>query len=447
MMKNIEIAKSALKALLEAGAEKAQCSLKKSEKHELNVSSGEISLFRTTFDNDLSLMGILENKKGSLLINKLDEDSIRKAAKQVIELAKSSQPDSANDISEKQPPKKFHSGPEKPNLDLMYQRLSEFMKYTKETYPHTIIEEINFDFIRYRNILVNSNEVEFVSDKGLYSIVVMFTSKKGKQTTSFNYVVQLKYDLDEPIKNWGSIDRLLKESSEQLETNSVPDKFVGEVIVSPECMDDIIGNITSYLGDYSLITGTSVFKDKLGKTIADSKLVLHSRPLSEKLASSYFVTYDGFEAKDSTVIEKGILKTFLLGLYGSKKTGLPRAVNQGGNYIIEAGDSSLNEIIKSTERGILLCRFSGGNPSDNGDFSGVAKNSYYIENGEIKYPVSETMINGNLVEMLKNIVSISAETINSGYHIFPWIKFGGLTISGKKEQGHQLKTDLSVSTV
>ena len=100
MMKNIEIAKSALKALLEAGAEKAQCSLKKSEKHELNVSSGEISLFRTTFDNDLSLMGILENKKGSLLINKLDENSIRKAAKQVIELAKSSQPDSANDISE-----------------------------------------------------------------------------------------------------------------------------------------------------------------------------------------------------------------------------------------------------------------------------------------------------------------------------------------------------------
>ena len=126
-MKNIEIAKSALKALLEAGAEKAQCSLKKSEKHELNVSSGEISLFRTTFDNDLSLTGILKDKKGSLLINKLDEDSIRKAAKQVIELAKSSQPDSANDISEKQPPKKFHSGPEKPNLDLMYRRLSEVM--------------------------------------------------------------------------------------------------------------------------------------------------------------------------------------------------------------------------------------------------------------------------------------------------------------------------------
>ncbi|MCK5131963.1 MAG: hypothetical protein KAR40_07415 [Candidatus Sabulitectum sp.] len=61
----------------------------------------------------------------------------------------------------------------------------------------------------------------------------------------------------------------------------------------------------------------------------------------------------------------------------------------------------------------------------------MAKNSYYIENGEIKYPVSETMVAGNLKEMLKNIRHISKERVNNGGFIVPWITFSGVTVSGK----------------
>ena len=206
---------------------------------------------------------------------------------------------------------------------------------------------------------------------------------------------------------------------------------MGDVIVTPECMDNFVGFITRYLYDYPIITKTSVFQEKLGKQIASKSFNLHSKPVSDDIAASYYVTGDGYEAQDSTVIENGILKTFLLGLYGSKKTGKERAVNQGGCWEIDSGDKTLDEIIKSTKKGIFLKRFSGGNPSDNGDFSGVAKNSYYVEDGKIKFPISETMINGNLVEMMMNIKQISKERINSGYHNYPWIKFEGLTISGK----------------
>jgi len=65
------------------------------------------------------------------------------------------------------------------------------------------------------------------------------------------------------------------------------------------------------------------------------------------------------------------------------------------------------------------------------DFSGVAKNSYYIENGKIRYPLSETMLSGNIAEMLRNIKGVSKERINFGDAIFPWIQFRGLVISGK----------------
>jgi PmbA protein len=81
------------------------------------------------------------------------------------------------------------------------------------------------------------------------------------------------------------------------------------------------------------------------------------------------------------------------------------------------------------EQGIFLARFSGGSPASNGDFSGVAKNSYYIENGEIKYPISETMVSGNIREMFENLNDISSDRIDFGSCILPWISFKGITVS------------------
>ena len=105
------------------------------------------------------------------------------------------------------------------------------------------------------------------------------------------------------------------------------------------------------------------------------------------------------------------------GLNGANKTGKDRAVNNGGAHIVEPGDKALDDMISTIDKGVLLSRFSGGSPSDNGDFSGVAKNSYYIENGEIKYPITETMISGNIFQMLHEIKDISKETINDGSSI------------------------------
>ena len=180
-----------------------------------------------------------------------------------------------------------------------------------------------------------------------------------------------------------------------------------------------------------MISGNSIFKDRLQHPIASEKFTLHSRPVSEEIAAGYFFTHDGYEAQNSTIIQDGILQTFLLSLYGSRKTKRSRAVNDGGAYIIEAGATPVDDMIKSVYQGILLSRFSGGNPSENGDFSGVAKNSYYIERGEIQYPLRETMISGNLVKLFKNVRHISQERINFGRAILPWMQVSDVNISGK----------------
>jgi len=103
-------------------------------------------------------------------------------------------------FSEKQPAKEFSSGPQKPDIDKMYSRLKEFMKYSKKAYPNTILEGINFDFTFSDSIFVNSNGVKYSTNKGIYTVVVMFTTKEGKKTSSFNYVVYLSKNLENQLK-------------------------------------------------------------------------------------------------------------------------------------------------------------------------------------------------------------------------------------------------------
>jgi len=88
-------------------------------------------------------------------------------------------------------------------------------------------------------------------------------------------------------------------------------------------------------------------------------------------------------------------------------------------------------MIKGVERGILLNRFSGASPGPGGDVSGVAKNSFLIENGKVTDALKETMVSFNIVDVLMNISAISKERCENGMTILPWCCFDGITISGK----------------
>ncbi len=428
-MKPQEAVEYIIETLKKRGAEKVQCSVMDSEKKELNIDAGEMSLFRTTFNSSVGFTIYKDNCKGSTSINKLDKDSIDAAIDDVIELANSSEPDEAYDIADFQAPKSFSTGQTTANMNSMYDRLSEFSDYTKSTYPKVILEQAIIDFTYRKGIFANSNGVQFGLEKGMYSFSPMFTSKDGVNTSSFNYTGFSAKELNKQLKDYGSIDRLLKESEEQVISKQVPGKFNGQIIVSPDCLDDFVSTVMDFVTDIPLISGRSVYKDKLNESIADSCFTMHSKPRSNELESNYFITGDGYESQDCTLIENGILKTFLLGIYGANKTGLSRSVNDGGAHIVDSGNVAFNDLVKSMKKGVILSRFSGGNPSDNGDFSGVAKNSYYVENGEVQFPISETMISGNICSMMNNIVDISKERIDFGYFIYPWIQFDGLTIS------------------
>ncbi len=428
-MNQSDIANYCIEQLKEAGAHKSQCAVTFSEKKELNVETGEMSLFRTTFDTNVGMSVIVDQKSGSVAINKTDKDSINEAVRKVMDMAQSSQPDDANDISPSQPKQSFSKGDEKPDMEKMYLRLDEFMGYVKKTHPTINMEAAIVDFSHSTSVFQNSNGVEFTTKEGMYGFSNMFTAKEGKDTSSFNGMGISALNLNTPFIESGSAKRLLKQSTEQVRTKPVSEKFTGEIVVTPDCLSDFLGFITGDISDGKIISKTSIYKEKLNQQITDPRFTLHARPVSDEITDGYFITDDGYVAENNTIIDNGVLKTHLLSLYGANKTGGKRAVNGGGAFVVDAGEKPKDEIIRNIKKGILLERFSGGRPSADGEFSGVAKNSYYIENGELKYPISETMISGNIQEMFSNIGEISSDRIDFGYCIFPWISFKGVTVS------------------
>ena len=427
-----EIPKYCLQAMKEKGVDKSQCIYTVSSKYEFNINHGEITLLRTTMDNKVTLSAIKDNKAGSLNINKIDKGALDTAIDSIIEMSNSSIADEANDIAPYQPSEEFFKGDVEPDLERMYELAKNFCERVEKDFPLIKFEESILEFNYVNQYFMNSNDVDFMSNNGHYSIGAMFSAKDGEKTSSFNYSGCTFNNLNNELIEMGTIENLMKEAIEQLDMKVLEDKFVGDIIITPDCLGEILYYYENiFLGDTALISGTSKLKDKLNELVADPKFTLRSTPLSPEIAEGYFVTRDGFKAEDCTIIENGVLKSFLLSLYGANKTGKERAKNHGDVMVVDPGDKSFAELIKNVEKGILLSRFSGGGPSANGDFTGVAKNSFLIENGEIKHAITETMISGNLLEMFKNIVGISEERVNFGGSILPWIQFRGITISGK----------------
>ena len=217
-----------------------------------------------------------------------------------------------------------------------------------------------------------------------------------------------------------------------LVTENVEGKFEGTVIFTPELTGEFIGGVLgNYCGEGVVIDGTSQWLDKVGEKVADEKLTVRFDPYDERINMGERATANGFLSEPYTVIEKGVLKTHQLSLYGANKTGRPLVKNTGWDIIIEPGDTSYDDMLASVKKGIILGRFSGGSPGANGEFSGVAKNSFLVEDGKIKCALSECMISGNLGEVVKNIRSISKELICDGGSVLPYMAVDGIVISGK----------------
>ena len=421
----------ALDILMEQGADDAVVTAGESVTNEFTLAEDEFTLFRTLTGHSMSLTVIKDHRKGSIAINSFEEEDIRKAAEDCMEVAAAGVPDEAWQLNPVPETGSYSWGVRVPDIPLFFDRCAELKETIAKEYPKILITELCTEHKGGRSIYRNSKGAVFRSEGGSYGIGIDMAGNDGENTSSFFYTSVDTVDLTVPLIDQDTIRRDLEAAENSIDTVPVEGKFTGTIVMEPGCAADfILSALGQFAGEGSLIEGTSIWKDKLGEMVASPLLTVSAAPLDDRTLGGERWTGEGFISEDYDVIKDGKLESFMMSLYGANKTGLQRSKNTSGSFIIEPGDKSIDEMIKSVENGLLVGRFSGGSPSINGDFSGVAKNAFRIEHGKITNAVSETMISGNLADMLKNICAISKE-YSTGGELIPWVAAEGIVISGK----------------
>ena len=426
------IAEKTKQLLLDAGAQKAQYTVMEKEKHEFNVDGGEFSLFRTLFDRSLSITAYKDQKKGSAFINQFDDTAIEGAVQDCIKSAESGMADESFDIAPRQENQIFREGAYEPDIERLFERTRELMEDIRKRHPKILMEQMIVSHDKIHSIYQNTNGTEFETFEGAYSVSLMFSAHEGDATTSFFGSGIYTDRLDRPFIELGSVEKDLSDTEAQLSTIPVEGKFEGVIVLTPGSLGEFLGSaISNFVSDGVILEKTSIWLDKLEKQVADSRITISMRPGDARIVCGQRYTADGFRAQDYDLIKDGVLKSFLLSLYVANKSGFAPAKNTSFSVVIEGGDTSYEDMIGKIKKGLIIGRFSGGHPGINGDFSGVAKNSFLVEDGQIKGAVSETMINGNLAELLNNLVAISQETVADGTTVLPYMAFDKVVISGK----------------
>ncbi|MCR4620844.1 MAG: TldD/PmbA family protein [Clostridiales bacterium] len=431
-----ELKKYAAKVLEEAkklGADYAQVTVSESEKREFNVDGGSFSLMRTLFNRDVSLTVLKDKRKGSVSMNRFGDAEAASLAKDAIDACLSGQPDDAWEYCAEPCEEEFVYGAPQCDTNKLFIRTKELLENINERYPKIIMEQMITDHTAAKVVYLNTNGVCYKTSKGKYDFSLMYSAHDGEKGTSFfGDGVSLK-NLDRPVIEEALLDKELSQIQAQLDASPMDGKFVGTAVLTPGALGEIVLGTALYnfLSDGCLIDGTSIWKDKLGEKVADDRISISFEPMNETMVTGSRYTSEGFRAEDYEVIRDGKLNSFCLSRYAANKTGNKPASNDSSCVVMKAGDRSLDEIIAGIDKGIYVMRFSGGQPAPSGEFSGVAKNSFLIEHGRITRPLTETMISGNVADMLNDLVGISSETCVDGSSVLPYAAFGGVTISGK----------------
>ncbi len=426
-----QTAELALIALRDLGADSAGVQAQTGKKSEFTIEGGRFTLLRTTMDNSLSLQAIRDHRRGSVSGNSFEQEAVYSAARDCVASAEAAQPDPAWEMAA-DGRGTFRDGAPEADIVKLFDRTRELMDSVHQEYPRIILEQVIAAHANREGIYLNSHGVEYETLSGQYEVTLMFSGHEGDKSSSFNYSGLVTDSLDKPFLELGSVRQNLSDAERQIHTEPMQGKFEGTVIFTPDCLGSMLSELLdNYAADSVLLDGTSQWKDRLGEQVADRRVTLSMKPLDPRVVCGERYTAEGFLSEDYDVIRDGVLRQFMLSNYAANRTGKKRAPNGSGSMVMAPGTQMLSQMIAATKQGLLVSRYSGGAAGTNGEFSGVAKNSFLIKNGKIGPAVSETMISGNLAGMLSRVAGISRETVEDGMTSLPWLAVEGITISGK----------------
>jgi PmbA protein len=195
------------------------------------------------------------------------------------------------------------------------------------------------------------------------------------------------------------------------------------------------GLIASYVSAVSgghLYRKSSFLLDSLGSQVFPDFVQILERPFIPKGLASAAFDSEGVATRDRDVVKNGVVEGYFLSSYTARKLGMQTTGNAGGNHnlIVPATGEDFDALLKKMDTGLLVTELLGhGLNMVTGDYSRGAA-GFWVENGEIAYPVEEITVAGNLKDMLQGIVAIGTDVETRGSRQVGSILIDRMTVAG-----------------
>ena len=291
-------------------------------------------------------------------------------------------------------------------------------------------------------LLANSHGFVGSYSSSSYSLSVSpiaVNDQNGRMQRDYWYSVARKFqNLESPesIGREAARRTVRRLGSRQISTREVP------VVFEPETAQSLLGHIASAVSGYSLYKEASFLLGQLGKSVAsDQVTIIDDGRLANGLGSRPF-DGEGVATRKNILVDGGTLTSYLLDTYSGRKLGMSSTGNAsrsvGDNPTVAAtnlyltpGHCSPKDILLSMKEGLLVTELIGfGVNMVTGDYSRGAV-GFWVENGEIAYPVEEVTIAGNLKQMYQDVELIGNDLTFRGRLASPTVKIRKMTVAGQ----------------
>ncbi|MBG0843845.1 metalloprotease PmbA [Ectopseudomonas chengduensis] len=258
---------------------------------------------------------------------------------------------------------------------------------------------------------------------------VMIAEGEGQMQRDYWYDVNRQGELLADAKGIGQ--RAAERAVSRLGARPVPTCEV-PVLFAAELAGGLFSHLLAAISGGNLYRQSSFLEGALGQRLFPEWLTLDERPHLPRALGSATFDGDGLATYAKPFVEKGELVSYVLGTYSGRKLGLPSTANSGGvhNLFVTHGDEDQQALIRRMGRGLLVTELMGqGLNLVTGDYSRGAA-GFWVENGEIQFPVQEVTIAGNLRDMFRQVVAVGRDLERRGNICTGSVLIEKMTVAG-----------------
>ena len=392
-----------------------ELSVGKSSGVSTTVRLSNVETLQYHLDTSFNVSVYIGKNKGQATSVDLSKASLKNAIESACLIAKYTQEDPFNGLAPSE-----RMAWDIPNLDLYYPwnlDAKKSIEIAKECEQIALEQnEINnsdgaeLSSFEGESVYSNSNGLIANLKNTRHSLFCSLIAKRGDEMqTAYEYGVTIdSNDLTSPSKIGLEAARLAQEKlgSRHLSPQKCP------IIFTSRQSSGLFSQLLGALSGSRQYKKTSFLLESLGSKVLPESISIYEDPLKLKTLGSRAFDQDGVLKKKQFFVEEGIVSSYLMGQYSANQMGLESTANAGGvsNCCVKSNfDGGITELTKSMDKGLIVTDLMGhGVNATTGDYSRGAS-GFWVENGEIKYPVSGITIAGNLKNMLKNVVSIASD--------------------------------------